>query len=76
MALAAVTVFEMKRLFITEAVQQPLVNTLMLLMDFGLGMLLVVLAMVHGLAAARPVQEEGPLDGRSGGTNSPAEVKQ
>ena len=36
----------MKRLFISEAAQQPLVNTLMLLMDFGLGMLLVVLAMV------------------------------
>jgi hypothetical protein len=45
-AFGAVTIFEMKRLFIGEAVQQPLVNTLMLLMDFGLGMLLVVLAMV------------------------------
>jgi hypothetical protein len=45
-ALAAVTVFEMKRLFISEAAQQPLVNTLMLLMDFGLGLLLVLLAMV------------------------------
>jgi len=45
-ALAAVTIFEMKRLFITEATQQPLVNTLMVLMDFGLGMLLVVLAVL------------------------------
>jgi hypothetical protein len=45
-AFASVTIFEMKRLFISEASQQPLVNTLMLLMDFGLGMLLVVLAMV------------------------------
>jgi len=45
-AFASVTVFEMKRLFIGEAVQQPLVNTIMYLMDFGLGMLLVVLAMV------------------------------
>ncbi len=45
-AFASVTIFEMKRLFIPEATQQPLVNTLMLLMDFGLGMLLVVLAMV------------------------------
>ncbi|MCJ7677933.1 MAG: hypothetical protein MUO35_09460 [Anaerolineales bacterium] len=45
-AFAAVTVFEMKRLFISEAAQQPLVNTVMLLMDFGLAMLLVVLAMV------------------------------
>jgi len=46
LAFGSVTVFEMKRLFISEATQQPLVNTLMLLMDFGLGMLLVVLAML------------------------------
>jgi hypothetical protein len=45
-ALTAVTIFEMKRLFISEAIQQPLVNTLMLLMDLGLGLLLVLLAMV------------------------------
>jgi hypothetical protein len=46
LAFASVTVFETKRLFISEATQQPLVNTLMLLMDFGLGMLLVILALV------------------------------
>ncbi len=46
LAFASVTIFEMKRLFISEAVQQPLVNTVMYLMDFGLGMLLVILAMV------------------------------
>jgi hypothetical protein len=45
-ALAAVTVFEMKRLFIGEAEQQPLVNSLMVAIDFGLGMLLVLLAIV------------------------------
>ena len=45
-AFASVTIFEMKRLFISEAAQQPLVNTIMVLMDFGLGMLLVILAMV------------------------------
>ena len=45
-AFAAVTIFEMKRLFITEAAQQPLVNAIMLVMDFGLAMLLVVLAAV------------------------------
>jgi len=45
-AFAAVTVFEMKCLAISEAEQQPLVNTVMLLMDFGLGMLLVILAVV------------------------------
>jgi hypothetical protein len=45
-ALAAVTIFEMKRLFITEAEQQPLVNGLMYAIDFGLGMLLLLLAIV------------------------------
>ncbi len=45
-AFGAVTIFEMKRLFITEAVQQPLVNYLMYAIDFGLGMLLVLLAVV------------------------------
>jgi hypothetical protein len=45
-AFGAVTVFEMKRLFITEAVQQPLVNSLMYAIDFGLGMLLVLLAIM------------------------------
>jgi hypothetical protein len=45
-AFAAVTVFEMKRLFITEAEQQPLVNGLMYAIDIGLGMLLVILAIM------------------------------
>ena len=45
-ALAAVTVFEMKRLFISEAVQQPLVNFLMYAIDIGLGLLLLLLAIV------------------------------
>jgi hypothetical protein len=45
-AFAAVTIFEMKRLFITEAEQQPLVNVLMYAMDFGLAMLLLLLAVV------------------------------
>jgi len=46
LAFASVTIFETKRLFISEAGQQPLVNTVMYLMDFGLGMLLVILAML------------------------------
>ncbi len=46
LAFASVTIFEMKRLFISEAEQQPLVNTVMVLADFGLGMLLVLLALV------------------------------
>jgi hypothetical protein len=45
-AFGAVTIFEMKRLFITEAEQQPLVNGLMYAIDFGLGMLLVILAIL------------------------------
>jgi len=36
----------MKRLFITEAEQQPLVNGLMYAIDFGLGALLILLAIV------------------------------
>jgi heme A synthase len=47
-AFGAVTLFEMKRLFISESLQQPLVNNLMLAIDFGLGMLLVLLAVVMG----------------------------
>jgi hypothetical protein len=36
----------MKRLFISEAEQQPLVNLLMIMIDIGLGFLLVLLATV------------------------------
>ena len=46
LAFASVTIFEMKRLFVTEAQQQPLVNTVMLTMELGLGALLVILAML------------------------------
>ena len=46
LALAGVTVFEMKRLFISEAEQQPLVNGLMYAVDIGLGVLLALLATV------------------------------
>ncbi len=45
-AFAAVTVFELKSLFVSEAEQQPLVNLLMILTDIGLGMILVILAML------------------------------
>ncbi|MFM8320507.1 MAG: hypothetical protein ACKOC5_06285 [Chloroflexota bacterium] len=47
-AFAAVTLFEMKRLFVSEAAQQPLVNALMLAMDLGLGLLLAALAVLLG----------------------------
>jgi hypothetical protein len=45
-AFAAVTVFEMKRFFVDEASQQPLINTTMILTDLGLGGILVVMAML------------------------------
>ncbi|NHZ71750.1 MAG: hypothetical protein GWP17_01535 [Aquificales bacterium] len=47
-AFAAATIFSMKRLFVTEIEQQPLVNTTNLLIEFGLGSLLVLLALFLG----------------------------
>jgi len=44
-AFAATTIFSMKRLFVDEAAQQPLVNWTMLLVDIGLALVLVLLAM-------------------------------
>jgi MFS family permease len=46
LAFGAVTVFSMKRLFVSESAQQPLVNWTMLLADLGLAMVLVALAML------------------------------
>lgn len=43
-AFGAVTVFEVKRLFVSEVNQQPVTNVTMLLADFGLALVLVVLA--------------------------------
>ena len=43
-AFAAVTLFETKRLYVTEAAQQPLVDISMLISDAGLATVLVVLA--------------------------------
>jgi hypothetical protein len=47
-ALASATIFSMKRLFVSEIEQQPLVNTTMLLMDIGLAVLLILLAIFLG----------------------------
>lgn len=44
LAFASVTLFEMKRLYVGEAQQQPIVNGLMTGIDFGLGALLLILA--------------------------------
>jgi len=44
-AFGSATVFSMKRLFVDEINQQGVVNTTMLLIDLGLGTILVILAM-------------------------------
>jgi hypothetical protein len=46
LAFGAATVFELKRLFVDEATQQPLVNDTSMLVDLGLAILLVVIAML------------------------------
>jgi hypothetical protein len=43
-AFASATVFEMKRLFVSEAEQQPIVNLTMLLIEIGLALVLIILA--------------------------------
>ncbi len=47
-AFASATVFSIKRLFVTEYMEAPVVNGTMLLMDFGLGLILVSLAIFLG----------------------------
>ncbi len=46
LAFASATIFSMKRLFVSATEQQTIVNWTMLLMDIGLAMVLVVLAIV------------------------------
>ena len=48
LAFGAATVFSMKRLFVSDTAQQPLVNTTMLIMDYGLAAILVLLAIFLG----------------------------
>jgi len=43
-AFAAPTIFSMKRLFVDEYHQQPIVNSTMLSIDIGLGLVLILLA--------------------------------
>ena len=43
-AFAAVTLFETKRLYVTEAGQQPLVDATMIISDAGLATVLIALA--------------------------------
>ena len=42
---SAATLFETKRIYVTEAAQQPLVNLAMVLTDAGLALVLVALAL-------------------------------
>ena len=44
LAFGAVTVFALKRQFVSESAQQPLVDTIDILTDVGLGIVLIVLA--------------------------------
>jgi len=48
LAFGAATLFSMKRLFVPESEQQSVVNTLMLLMDIGLALILILLAIFMG----------------------------
>jgi hypothetical protein len=48
LAFGAATIFSMKRLFVSEIAQQPLVNTTMLIIDFGLGAILVLVFIFMG----------------------------
>lgn len=45
-AFGSMTIFSIKRMFISEFDQQPLVDTTMLLADFGLGAIMVILAIL------------------------------
>lgn len=47
-AFASATIFSMKRLFVTEYFERPVVNLTMLLIDFGLGAILVMMAIFLG----------------------------
>ena len=51
------SLFETKRLFVSEAGQQPLVDITMLIADAGLAITLLVLAHSDGLAADRSLQD-------------------
>ncbi len=47
-AFGSMTIFSMKRLFVEQYYQKPLVDTTMLLTDIGLGVILITLALVMG----------------------------
>jgi hypothetical protein len=59
LAFGAATVFELKRLFVTESAQQSLVNWVMLLIDIGLATVLVALALLMIWRLADLFQRKG-----------------
>ena len=58
-AFAAATIFSMKRLFVTEYHEQPIVNGTMLTIDFGLGAILIMLAMFLGWRLFELFKQDG-----------------
>lgn len=58
-AFGSATIFSMKRLFVDDLNQQGLVNTTMLLMDLGLGIVLIMLALFMIWRLYDLVQEKG-----------------
>jgi hypothetical protein len=58
-AFASATIFSMKRLFVSEYNQGPVVSTTMLLIDFGLGAILIMLAIVLGWRLYDLFQKDG-----------------
>jgi len=60
-AFAAVDIFELKRLFITQAAQQPLVDWTMLFADLGLGTVMLALAVFMVWRWVDLFRSNGPL---------------
>lgn len=58
-AFVAATIFSMKRLFVTEYFEQPVVNWTMIIMDFGLGAILVMMAMFLGWRLFELFKQDG-----------------
>ncbi|MEJ2707422.1 MAG: hypothetical protein P8074_07400 [Anaerolineales bacterium] len=59
LAFGAVTIFEMKRFFVDEATQQPLINVTMLLADIGLSTVLLLLAVLLAWRFVDVFQKKG-----------------
>lgn len=76
LAFFAVTLFETKRLYVSESQQQPLVNITMLLADLGLALLLITLAGLMIWRLADLFQKHGRWEKELAETNLETEVAQ